>query len=223
MAHIVSDASFATEVMASPIPVLVDFYADWCGPCQMVAPLINKLSTEFEGKVKIVKVNVDDAMETASEYGIQGIPAFKMFAGGKVVEEFTGLKPEAFFREMLTKYANGVPAPQETVPVSDVVHVDDATFSSVVLSSSLPVLVDFYADWCGPCQMMAPVLKKLAKEYEGKYLIAKCNVDASPNMAMHYEVQGIPAFRIFKAGKVVADFAGARPEAQLKSELDAHL
>ncbi len=104
MAQIVNDASFASEVLSSPIPVLVDFYADWCGPCQMMAPVLNKLAISYEGRFKVVKVNVDSSMNTASEYQIQGIPAFKIFKGGKVVEEFSGARPEAQLAQIMDKH-----------------------------------------------------------------------------------------------------------------------
>lgn len=104
MAQIVNDDSFVSEVLNASIPVLVDFYADWCGPCQMMAPVLNKLTPEYAEKVKIVKINVDDSMDTATKYEIQGIPAFKIFKNGEVVEEFTGAKPEAQIRAILDKY-----------------------------------------------------------------------------------------------------------------------
>ncbi len=91
-----------------------------------------------------------------------------------------------------------------------------------VLNSDIPVLVDFWAPWCGPCQMMSPIIDKLAEEYEGKAKIGKVNVDEPSNQQLitKYGIQGIPAFKIFKGGKVVAEFVGARGEDEIKAEID---
>ena len=86
MAAIFTDENFQTEVLQSQIPVLVDFFAVWCGPCQMMAPVLEKLSGEFSGKVKIGKVDVEQSPAIASQFGIMSIPAFKIFKNGEVAE-----------------------------------------------------------------------------------------------------------------------------------------
>ncbi len=84
----------------------------------------------------------------------------------------------------------------------------DENFEEEVLKSDLPVLVDFYADWCGPCKMMEPVIDELAKDYEGKWKVGKCNIDASPETAQKYEIQSIPSLKFFKNGEVVDEAMG---------------
>ena len=86
-----TDENFNEEVLASNIPVVVDFYADWCGPCKMLAPVIEALAGELEGKVKIGKLNVDDASETARQYGIMSIPTLLYFQNGEVVNKTVGV------------------------------------------------------------------------------------------------------------------------------------
>ncbi len=91
----VTDATFDAEVRQSDIPVVVDFWAEWCGPCKMIGPALEELSAEYEGKVKIVKVNVDENPMSPGQLGVRGIPALFMFKGGEVVSNKIGAAPKA--------------------------------------------------------------------------------------------------------------------------------
>lgn len=95
----------------------------------------------------------------------------------------------------------------------------DAEFTAEVLQSDIPVLVDFYADWCGPCKMMAPVVEELAEAYAGKVKIGKLNVDENPNTAAQYRVMSIPTFLVFKNGEQINSLSGAMPKKILESAL----
>ena len=103
------------------------------------------------------------------------------------------------------------------------IHVTDAEFEKLVLQSELLVVVDFWAPWCGPCRMVAPVLDKLAKEQAGKVVIAKVNTDENQQWAMKYRVQGIPTMLFIANGKVVHQQVGALPEPMLRQVLDQFL
>lgn len=98
-----------------------------------------------------------------------------------------------------------------------------ANFEEEVLNSELPVLVDFYADWCNPCKMMAPVVERIAEEYEGKVKVGKCDVSANMPLAQKYRVNNIPAFMIFKGGEPVDSFVGALSADDLCDRIDANL
>jgi len=94
MAIEVNDSNFKSEVLDSDIPVLVDFWAVWCGPCQMVAPAVEAVAVKYKGRLKVRRVNVDEAPETSSQYGIMSIPTLAVFKNGNVVEQIVGALPE---------------------------------------------------------------------------------------------------------------------------------
>ncbi len=102
-------------------------------------------------------------------------------------------------------------------------HVTDDSFEQEVLQSSNPVLVDYWADWCGPCKMIAPVLDEIADEYEGKVRIAKLNIDENPNTPPRYGIRGIPTLMLFKQGEVEATKVGAVSKSQLTAFIDSNL
>lgn len=104
--------------------------------------------------------------------------------------------------------------------VSEPINVTDEAFESTVLQAELPVVVDFWAPWCGPCKMVAPVLDKLAKEYAGKLLIAKVNTDDHPQWASNYHVTGIPTMLLVANGKILHRQVGALPEGILRDLVD---
>src|SRR3989338_5687796 len=89
-----TDANFKSEVLDSKTPVLVDFWAEWCGPCRMVAPVVEKIAKEYAGKLKVGKLNVDDNSETPQKYGIQGIPTLILFKNAEIVNQMVGFQPE---------------------------------------------------------------------------------------------------------------------------------
>jgi thioredoxin 1 len=104
-----------------------------------------------------------------------------------------------------------------------IVNVSEATFEQEVLKADLPVLVDFWAEWCGPCKMVAPILEEIADEQAGALRIAKVNVDEAPELARRFQVMSIPTMILFRDGEPAAQIVGAKGKAQLLEELSAHL
>lgn len=105
----------------------------------------------------------------------------------------------------------------------DIVHITDDSFEQEVLKADGPVLVDYWAEWCGPCKMITPVLEEIAKEYTGKIKIAKLNIDENPGTPPKYGIRGIPTLMLFKSGNVEATKVGAVSKSQLSAFLDENL
>ncbi|HEY6951339.1 MAG TPA: thioredoxin [Bacteroidota bacterium] len=101
-----TDANFQNEVLKSDTPVLIDFWAEWCGPCKMIAPVVEELAKEYDGKLKVGKVDVDSNQQTSMQYGVRSIPTLLIFKGGRVVDQIVGAVPKKLLSEKITKHLN---------------------------------------------------------------------------------------------------------------------
>lgn len=111
----------------------------------------------------------------------------------------------------------------EVSKMSQPLHLSDQSFDQEVIKSDIPVLIDFWAAWCGPCKMIAPIMDEMAQEYEGKAKICKLDVDNNQNTAMQFGIRSIPTLLIFKGGEVVDTIVGAVPKEQIVNKLENHL
>jgi len=101
--HAVNDLNFDQEVLKADLPVLVDFTASWCGPCRQIAPLIDQVATQFDGKIKVTKCDIDDSPSTAQRFGIRGVPTLYMFKGGQVVAQQVGAVPKSMIEQLVQR------------------------------------------------------------------------------------------------------------------------
>ena len=100
---VLTNSNFKTEVLSSPLPVLVDFWAEWCGPCRALAPVVEKVAEANKGKLKVGKLNVDENPESAQQFGIQGIPTLLFFKGGKVAHQIVGFQPQSAIQKAVNE------------------------------------------------------------------------------------------------------------------------
>jgi thioredoxin 1 len=109
----VTDAAFEKIVLQNPLPVIVDFWAPWCGPCKMIAPVLEKLAKENAGKLIVVKVNTDENSDWATKYGIQGIPTLLFISTGKIIHRQVGALPERMLRDAVTQFLDVIPVSKQ--------------------------------------------------------------------------------------------------------------
>ena len=221
----VNDNTFEKAVLQSPVPVVVDFWAPWCAPCYAIAPHIEKLAREYDGKIRVVKVNTDDNPQWAMRYGVRGIPTVLFVKDGQEMDRLVGVRGYADLKRMVDEKLLGARSPIAEVAFAPgkPIIVTDANFDQIVLRSTKPVLVDFWAEWCAPCHMIAPIIEQLAEEYADRVVVAKLNVDESPMVPQRYGIMGIPTIILFKDGQVVEKFVGVRPISAYRQALQEAL
>jgi len=183
---------------------------------------LDKAATENAGRLRVIKADASKAPEIAEQFEIGKHPVMIGWYNGETLAR----RPRPWntdVQAMVEMLLTHSPVPQTIVEKNFVadkpVKVTDDTFQDEVLDSELPVLVDFWAEWCGPCKQVAPILEKLAKEFAGKIRIAKVDVDANPALSRAFQIQSIPTLMFVKSGKIVGQQAGALPEHILRNAI----
>jgi thioredoxin 1 len=236
---VTTDATFENQVLKSQIPVLVDFYAPWCEPCRMMAPVIDEIANENNGRLKVYKLDCDDNQRIAGTYTDGAIPTFCIFKNGHVVEKFVGARPKATLVEAVNKICGSTrndafaSAPQPgntalppptltnaaTAKNEDIPLIDELGFDRDVIKSASPVLV-FFCDGSEACSKVWPTVESVASKVFDKYRVVRVDVTAHPTIAQDYYVAATPAFAIFKDGKRYKQLAGVVPEQYLMTFLE---
>jgi thioredoxin 1 len=211
------------EVTASGV-ALVDFYASWCGPCRMIAPVIEQLSKDFEGRAIVGKIDADAQRDLAARYDVMSLPTLLLIKDGEVVERLAGAGPHtskpALAKLLEDKLGSASDSPAASGPIAVTPDNIAETIGSGI------VLLDFYTDACGPCKQIAPIIADLAADYAGRAKIGKVNAGAHMELAQQYEVMGVPALLFFKDGELVDRRGGFGPQTSkpaLASALDGLL
>ncbi len=219
------------RVLKAGLPVLLVFLS---GPApENLAGAMRKLAKEDQGKLLVVQLQAGENPETAQRYQVTRAPSVVTVKNGSVMSKAEGIsaaelqghaeyllgkgpKPQAQTQTTSGAYTGGNTARE---PIA----ITDSTFEQQVMKSSKPVLVDFWAPWCGPCRMTNPIVEKLAREMPDRLMVAKINVDQNPLVSSRYGVASIPTMMIVKNGRVVDRWAGAVPEANIRSRLQQYV
>ena len=224
---IVNDQSI-DRLLASQLPVLMLFWDGDSLP-QALNDAMLEMAAEHAGDLLIAKVHTRENPAAAQQFNIVQTPTVVGVTGGEELTRAARPAPEDLTRHAEYLLGRGEKPQAQRAPSSTngsvgsqsrPVVVTDATFETEVLRAPIPVLVDFWAPWCGPCHMIAPTLEKLARDFAGQIKIAKLNVDENPHHAGVYGVQSIPTLLLVQNGKVVDRLVGAMPEQYLRARIE---
>jgi thioredoxin len=222
-APIIANDNSLDRLLSAPLPVMLLFWQEELSITRINDALL-RLAREEAGELIVAKVNVHDNPSGANRFGVRQPPAL---IGVRQGSEFT--RSESVTHQDILAHAAYLlgRGPRPTVLSGGArnaggrpVHVSDAGFEQEVLRSDVPVLVDFWAPWCGPCQMLAPVLDSIARDYAGKLRVAKVNVDQNPHYAGIFGIQGIPTLLLVRNGQVIERLVGMTSGPALRSHLN---
>lgn len=218
------DTTQINTALEQDIPVFL-WLSDGGSVPSDVRKAIEQAISKYRSKIAVYLVDTTSNPDLAQRFDVGRHPVIVGWHNGDIVSRRS--RPWATdVAGLLEKLAGLVPKredpnSQKEITVADKpVIVTDETFQKEVLESDIPVLIDFWAEWCGPCRMVAPILEKLAGEYAGKVKIAKVDVDANPQLAGGFRIMSIPTLMFVKEGKIVGQAAGAAPEPALRDALE---
>jgi thioredoxin 1 len=225
----VTDAAFDRAVLTADQPVVAIFWSRQDAKAEQLRKTAEATAEEYAGEVRVARMEAGDAAQTRARYDVDALPEFLFFRDGQLVARARGYPSQDALRPWVEYLLERGPAPAarqkaaQEPPSTQPVNVTDASFDRVVLQAGKPVLVDFWAAWCGPCRMVAPTIEKLAAEFAGQAIVAKLDVEANPATAQRYRAMSIPTLIFFEGGQEVDRLVGAQPEAVIRSHLQALL
>jgi thioredoxin 1 len=213
---ITTDDQNVQKVTSQKLPVVLYLYDQ---PNPALEQTLREVAHEHAGKLLVARVDIAKNAQTHARYGRPQLPALFTLDEGAVESRAENIQSADIEEHVDFLLGLGPKPPEKTAPAGGAAAtfpVTDASFPRDVLNSSVPVLVDFWAPWCGPCHMVAPTLDRLAQQYAGKIRIAKLNVDENPLTAQQYRAMSIPMLLMFKGGQPVGKLVGAHPQPNIE-------
>ena len=218
-----------TRVLQTGLPLVLVFWSPQATLTPALDAQLTQAAEVYAGKLLIAKIDTSVERALVERYNVRQTPALVLIKDKKVEPTIAGNLSTASIDAWLRYLVEGGTRPQlSTHPESTgasqphngdkPITLTDANFAEIV-NGTEPVLVDFWAPWCGPCRMVAPTVEQIARDFQGRAIVGKLNVDENPRTAQQYNIMGIPALYIFKRGQVVDQMVGVQPAAVLQQRL----
>jgi len=219
------------RVLQTGLPLVLVFWHPQAPLSPAIDAQLTKAAATYAGKLLIVKIDASAERALVERYQIRETPALVFLKAKQVEGQMAGSLQTQAIDAWLRYLVEGGARPQQPKSTPSAaqqqssgqpVTLTDTNFAEII-NGPTPVLVDFWAPWCGPCRMVAPAVEQVAREFGGRAVVGKLNVDENPRTAQQYQIMGIPALYIFKRGQVVEQMVGVQPAAVLQQRLARHL